>query len=190
MSIGTPIARTAGLVALLLVAGLSLAAASQGTEPPPLRGRAGAGSEGDAGLTTRESIRLANALDQFAIVQARRALQLDEGQYARFVPRLRELQQVRRRNFQARNRLLQDLRRSSGPRAGADLDDAAIGAKVQALREHDERAAREIRAAVDAIDELRNPRQQARFRVFEENIEARKLELLLNARTRAARGGS
>ena len=182
MSIGTPIARTAGLVALLLVAGVSLAAASQGTEPPPVRGRAGAGSEGDAGLTTRESIRLANALDQFAIVQARRALQLDEGQYARFVPRLRELQQVRRRNFQARNRLLQD--------AGADLDDAAIGAKVQALREHDERAAREIRAAVDAIDELLNPRQQARFRVFEENIEARKLELLLNARTRAARGGS
>lgn len=172
------------ILAILLALPTALAAAQE--PPPPGRG---AGPAPDPGLTTRESIQLANALDQFALVQARRALQLDEDQYARFVPRLRALQQARRRNFQARMRLLQDLRRTVGPRA-APADEAAIAGKVQALKEQDERAAREIREATEAIDQVLDPRQQARFRLFEENIEARKLELLLNARARAARGGS
>jgi hypothetical protein len=33
-----------------------------------------------------------------------------------------------------------------------------------------------------------DPRQQVRFRVFEEQLERRKLDLLIRARARAARG--
>jgi hypothetical protein len=38
------------------------------------------------------------------------------------------------------------------------------------------------------VDEVLTPRQQARFRLFEERIEQQKLDLLMRARARAARG--
>ena len=41
----------------------------------------------------------------------------------------------------------------------------------------------------DALDEVLDARQQARFRIFEERLEARKLDLLMRARQGAARGG-
>ena len=145
----------------------------------------------ETALSTKDSIALANALDQFAMVQAQRTLELNESQYAQFVPLLRELQQLKRRNFQARNRLLQELRRQVRGRGGQpEADDATLTATLQKLRENEERAASELKAAYDALDAVMTPRQRARFRLFEEQIEGRKLELLLNARTRAARGGS
>jgi hypothetical protein len=70
------------------------------------------------------------------------------------------------------------------------VDEAAVRERLRALREHDERSAAEIRTAYDALDEILDFRQQARFRVFEETIERRKLDLLVRARERAARPGS
>jgi len=132
---------------------------------------------------------LANALDEFAILQARRTLQLNEAQYEEFLPRLRALQQTRRRHQQARNRIVQELRQLAGPRAAGTPDDAAIAQALAALREHDDRVGRELRAAYDALDEVLEPQQRARFRLFEEALEARKLDLLMRARARAGRGG-
>ncbi len=37
-----------------------------------------------------------------------------------------------------------------------------------------------------SVDEVLDARQQARFRIFEERMELRKLDLLMRARTRAA----
>jgi hypothetical protein len=170
----------------------AMPAAAQEGQRRPRPGPEGPAPAGEATLSTKDSIALANALDQFAMVQAQRTLELSEPQYAQFVPLLRELQQLKRRNFQARNRLLQELRRLvRGGRGGeGDPDDAALTATLQKLRENDERAASELKAAYDALDAVMTPRQRARFRLFEEQIEGRKLELLMNARTRAARGGS
>ena len=39
-----------------------------------------------------------------------------------------------------------------------------------------------MRKAYNALDEVLDVRQQARFRVFEEQIERRKIELLMRAR--------
>lgn len=128
---------------------------------------------------------LANALDQFTLAQARRALQLSDEQYVRFVPRLEALQQVRRRNGQARHRILQDLRKMVGARAAAEPEEPAVRERLTALRDHDERAAAELRTAYAALDEVLDARQQARFRVLEDNLEGRKLELLMRARARA-----
>jgi hypothetical protein len=133
---------------------------------------------------------LANALDRYAVAQARRALQLNESEYEQFAPRLRSLQQARRRNTQARHRIVQELRKLAGPRADGEPDDQTLRERLAELREHDERAAQELRAAYAALDEVLTPRQQARFRLFEENIDARKLELLMRARARAGRAGS
>ena len=50
------------------------------------------------------------------------------------------------------------------------------------MQELESRNAAEMRKAYNALDEVLEVRQQARFRVFEEQIERRKIELLTRAR--------
>jgi hypothetical protein len=128
-------------------------------------------------------------LDAYAVVQAQDALQLNDTQYGPFVGRLKKLQETRRRNQQARNQIVQKLRRLAGPQATAPFDEAAIRERLRALRELDDRSALELRRAYDALDEVLDIPQQARFRMFEEQIERRKLDLLMGARQGAARRG-
>jgi len=137
-------------------------------------------------VTTGE---LVNMLDTYAIVKAQDELTLNDTQYGQFVARLKRLQEVRRRNQRARNQILQDLRKLSGPQAVLPIDENALRERLHALRDHDDRAAAEMRKAYDTLDEVLDVRQQARFRAFEETIERRKLDLMLRARERAARGG-
>ena len=129
-------------------------------------------------------------LDNYAAVRAQEALTLDDAHYTAFVTRLRALQQVRRRNQQAHNRVVQDLRKLAGAQAAPPYDEAAIRERLKALREQDDRAAVELRQAYDAVDEVLDIRQQARFRLFEEMIERRKLDLLMRAQNAAARKGT
>ncbi len=131
-------------------------------------------------------------LDAYAVVQAQDALQLNDAQYGTFVARLKKLQETRRKNQQARNQIIQELRRLAGPGATPPYDESAVRADLKALRDADDRSAAELRRAYDAIDEVLDVPQQARFRIFEEQIERRKLDLLMRARQGAAgrRGGS
>jgi hypothetical protein len=122
--------------------------------------------------------------DAYALVQAQEALQLSDDQYVRFVARLKALQETRRRHQQARNQILQDLRRLTNPQTAAG-DETSIRARLAALRTEDERSIQDLRKALDALDEVLDARQQARFRLFEERMEQRKLELLLRARQNA-----
>jgi hypothetical protein len=139
------------------------------------------------GLNPAEVVRM---LDGWAVMEAQRTLELSDEQFGQFVTRLRRLQEVRRVNQRERNRMLQDLRRMVGPRATAAPDEAALKERLKALRDHDERAHVEVRKAHEAVEETLDARQQARFRLFEEMIELRKLDLLVRARERAAaRGG-
>lgn len=164
---------------------MTSAAAAQPQGPPSKddpgpRGRAGRAADG--GLSPAEVV---NMLDAYAVVQAQDALQLSDGQYGQFVARLRKLHQTRRQAQQERNRILQQLRRLAGPQA-TQIDENAIRANIKALRDLDERAAGEIRRAYDSVDEVLDARQQGRFRVFEETLERRKLDLLMRARQGAA----
>jgi len=122
--------------------------------------------------------------DAYALVQAQEALQLTDDQYVRFVSRLKTLQETRRRHQQARNQIVQDLRRLTNPQTGTN-DETAIRDRLGALKAEDERAAAELRKAVDGVDEILNVRQQARFRLFEDQMERRKLDLLMRARQNA-----
>lgn len=127
-------------------------------------------------------------LDAYAVVQAQQALQLNDGQYGQFVVRLKKLQETRRRNQQTRNQIVQALRQLAGPQATTPVDETAVREKLKALRDHDDVAAADMRRAYDVMDEVLDVRQQARFRIFEEQIERRKLDLLMRARQGAARG--
>lgn len=150
-------------------------------QPPadtPARGRA-------ANQTGLAPVDVLNMLDAYALVQAESALELKESQYPEFLTRLKRLQEIRRRNQMARNRLVQELRRMTQPQAKSQ-EDSVIQERLKALKKHDLRAAAELTRAYDVLDEILDVRQQARFRAFEENLERRKIDLLMRARRGAA----
>jgi hypothetical protein len=168
-------------------AGDSAQAAAQ--DPSPEMANRATGSASGDNLPPVTTGELVNMLDTYAIVKAQDELTLNDTQYGQFVTRLKRLQEVRRRNQRERNQILQDLRKLSGPQAALPIDENALRERLRALREHDDRAAAELRKAYETLDEVLDVRQQARFRAFEETIERRKLDLMLRARERAARGG-
>jgi hypothetical protein len=61
-------------------------------------------------------------------------------------------------------------------------DEGQIKDRLKSLDELDARADGDVRKAYDAINQMLDVRQQAKFRVFEENMERRKLELVTRAR--------
>jgi len=121
--------------------------------------------------------------DAMLVMQAQEALSLSEQQYGQFLTRLKLLQDTRRRNQQERFRLIGELQRLTHPgRPRASASDGELKERLGALHELEARSAVEVRRAYTAIDEVLDPQQQARFRVFEEQIERRKLELIGRAR--------
>jgi hypothetical protein len=119
--------------------------------------------------------------DAMLVADAQDALALTDKQYPEFLKRLRELQSTRRTNQQERVRVMADLQRLSNPRV-AEVDEAALKERLAALDEIESRTAAELRRAYTALDEVLDPRQRARFRLLEEQLERRKLELLIRAR--------
>ena len=120
--------------------------------------------------------------DAMLVMQAQDALSLSEQQYAQFLTRLKALQDTRRRNQQERMRLITEMQRLTNPRNPRTPPDSEIKLRLSALQELEGRSAAELRKAYNGIDEVLNPVQQARFRVLEEDIERRKLQLIGRAR--------
>jgi hypothetical protein len=117
--------------------------------------------------------------DAYVIMQAQQALQLTDEQYPKFLGRVKALQSVRQRGLAARVRILREIRRLSD--AGS-VDDTQARAQIQALADLDARTESEVRDALTGVDEVLDVRQQLRFRLFEEQMERRKVELLMRAR--------
>jgi len=61
-------------------------------------------------------------------------------------------------------------------------DETMIRERLRTLQDINARGADEEKKAYDGIDQVLDLRQQARFRVFEEVMERRKLELVARAR--------
>jgi septal ring factor EnvC (AmiA/AmiB activator) len=186
--VGLLVAGTLGGAPALAAASFQASATPDAQDPParPNRGNRPDPSDPLAPVSTGE---LVNMLDTYAIVRAQAELTLNDAQYAQFVTRLKRLQEARRRNQRERNQILQDLRRLTGPLAPSPADETVVRERLKALRDHDERATVEMRKAYETLDEVLDVRQQARFRIFEETIERRKLDLVLRARERANRPG-
>lgn len=170
---------TLALLALLMPA-LSAVEGTSGAsaQPPDALPPAGGG-----GLAPRE---IQQMIDAYVVMQAQGALDLSDEQFPQFVTRLRPLQEARRRHQQGRNRLIQELNRLTPPRGGA-ADDALIKERLKALQDHETRSLGEIQKALEGLDQILTLRQQARLRVFEEQMERRKIDLLVRAR-QGARG--
>lgn len=128
---------------------------------------------------------LQRLFDAYVLVQAQDVLQLTETQYPQFLARLRALQDVRRRAQAERSRIIAELRNlAERGRTDASTRDR-IPAQLKALRDLESRRQSEEQQAIEKIDDVLEPVQQARLRVFEEQMERRKLELLVRARQSA-----
>src|SRR6202163_695667 len=118
--------------------------------------------------------------DAYALVQAQAQLKLSDDQYPPFLARYKALQDLRRRSQNERGRIIQDLRRLS--MEDAKSDDGQLRDRIKALQDQEAQAAADVKKAYDAVDQLLDVRQQARFRVFEEQMERRKIDLVTRAR--------
>jgi Spy/CpxP family protein refolding chaperone len=117
--------------------------------------------------------------DSYALMQAQDQLQIGDDQFPQFLTRFKALQDLRRQGLQQRTRRITELRRLLN---APQLDEAAIREQMKGLQELDARVQVDVKRAYDAIDQILNVRQQAKFRVFEELMERRKLELVTRAR--------
>jgi hypothetical protein len=157
----------------------------QQAPPPAGRGgaRAGGGRANLPAVTPNMTQQQMQAyIDAYALVQAEKELQLTNDQYANFVTRLRKLQDVRRGHQVERRRLLNELAgllqgQGQGQATEAGKDDA-IMAHVKALDDLQQRSATEVSQAYKDLDAVLTPWQRGRYRMFEEQLERRKVELL------------
>jgi cell fate (sporulation/competence/biofilm development) regulator YlbF (YheA/YmcA/DUF963 family) len=161
-----------GLLVLALVASTAVA---QESVPGDRGGRGRVAPGAQEGVSPGE---LQQLFDAYVVMQAQQELQLNDQQFGSFLSRVRTLQEARRRGQMQRNRMLQELRRLS-QEAGADDQ---IQALLERLKDLERRNAEEIKDAADRVDEVLNVRQRARFRLLEEQMERRKLDLLMRAR--------
>jgi hypothetical protein len=119
-------------------------------------------------------------LDGYELIQAQEMLQVGDEQFPRFLPRLRALQEARRRGQTQRSRVIQELRGLTQSRSAPD--EARIKDSLKTLDDLDVRSTLEIRQAREALEQVLDVYQQARFRLFEAMMEQRKVELLMRAR--------
>ena len=158
---------------LTLVAALSAAPAAQrpgARQGPPV------GALDAPGISPAEIQRL---FDAFALLQAQDQLRISGDQSLQFLARFRDLQDIRRKALTERTRRVNAMRMALND---AQPDDAQLREQLKGIQDLDARSAVQIKKAYDAIDQVLDVRQQAKFRVFEENMERRKLELVTRAR--------
>ena len=151
-----------------------------GMQGPRVGMRGGAGGAGQ--MTPGE---LERWVDSYVLLQAQETLKLTDAQFPRFVQRLKALQELRRKNLQVRRQMLATL---AGLMKATPFDEAAVHERLKALHDLDVRSAEELQKARDLVDEGLDVPQQARFRLFEEAVERRKIELLMRARQAGRRG--
>ena len=142
-------------------------------------GRAGARATTPLDEATVSPAEIQRMFDSYALMQAQEQLKISDERFPQFLTRFKALQDVRRRGLQERARIVQDLRRLVNDPQG---DEGQIKDRLKSLDELDARSDAEVRKAYDAINQMLDVRQQAKFRVFEENMERRKLELVTRAR--------
>ena len=167
------------VLATVIASAAPLAAQGQGRERP-LRpnavGEPGAALE-NGNVTPAE---IQQMFDSYALLQAQEQLKINDDQFPKFLPRFKALQDVRRQGLMQRTRVLNAMRQSLN--GAQPPDEAQLRDLMKRLEEIDARTESESKKAYDAIDQVLDVRQQAKFRVFEENMERRKLELVTRAR--------
>jgi Spy/CpxP family protein refolding chaperone len=155
--------------AILIAAALSAA-------PGFAQGRRAQPQDEAAAVTPAEVQRM---FDSYALMQAQEQLQIKDDQFPQFLTRFKALQDIRRQALQQRNRRAAEISRLLN---ASEPDVAALREQTKALDEIAAKTYAETQKAYESIDQVLTPVQQAKFRLFEERMERRKLELVNRAR--------
>ena len=174
IALRTWLVRLSGAATLVVALGVGVCAQTPAAPSPPGEPVVDADR-----MSPREVQRL---FDAYVAMQAQERLQLSDTQYPQFLPRLKTLLDLRRAGLASRQTLVAELGRAAQGGPAGRADEPVLREKLQQLRAFDEQAAADLRRAYEAIDQVLDLRQQARFRVFEDQIERRKVELLMRAR--------
>lgn len=143
-------------------------AAAQGRGPEP--------------LTPLTDEQVYTMVDRFVMRRAQSVLQLSPAQVSAFAQGVTRLQNLQRQHRRQRQRILNELRQLSGPNAPREIDEAAVAGKIREFDDLEVQIAGEQRRALEEIDQTLDLRQRGRLRLFLENIERQKLDLLIRAR--------
>jgi hypothetical protein len=189
------------IVGLLIVGAPQLDAERDGArlqtapsqQPPPAppdqvgrAGRQGQRNPAEAGMN------MADVNDMFRgveINQAERFLQLTDKQWAPFMNEFRQLQRVRDQHQMQRNRMLMAIRQAiNGANNQPPADDPALEGLLKKLDDLEQRTEQELKARHAAVDAVLSVRQRARFRLFQEQMERYKIELLAKVLRSQGRG--
>jgi Spy/CpxP family protein refolding chaperone len=160
----------------IAIAGIVLALAAPSSAAQGARQGRAAGPPVEAGVSPAEVQRM---FDAYALMQAQEQLKIGDEQFTQFLTRYKALQDVRRRTLRERSRIVQELRRLLNQ---PQPDDSQIKDRLKALQDIDALGVADEKKSYEAIDQVLDLRQQAKFRVFEEVMERRKLELVGRAR--------
>jgi hypothetical protein len=168
--------------AILALVAPAFAQLPPGSEGVPAAGqRAGGRRAGAPEVMNNEQV--FRILDSFVMANAQRALQLNDSQWSAFFLRMQRLQDMQRLHRRQRQMVLNQLKMLIGPRAQqAGMDDAAVAAKTKELDDLDMQIKVDEQKAVGEIDQVLQVQQRAHFRVFLDNMERQKLDLLMRAR--------
>ena len=166
----------AGILVLCNGSSLAAQAARGGEGQRQNRGAGRAAGPDSPGVSPGDVQKM---FDAYALMQAQEQLKIADDQFTKFLPRFKALQEVRRQTLQDRAGILQNLRQLAN---ATPADDAKIKDRLNALKDLDTRSAADVKKAYDGVDQVLNLRQQAQFRVFEEVMDRRKLELVTRAR--------
>jgi hypothetical protein len=192
----TTFGRVSVVTAAVLLSAASLGA-QQTTQTPPTQGQGAnatqnpprgqaQGRVGRPGPPAQQpqnpvqvSREVQDLLDTLVLKQAQQQLDLTDDQYVDFFKKMVQLQRLRQQHRNQRQRLIMELNRLTQP--GADVDDVTLTARTKAIDDLESDMIQKERDAQTAVDQALTPRQRARFRVFEDNMEKQKLRMLAQA---------
>jgi hypothetical protein len=176
------------VLTLVLVGGASgtLAAQDPPASPPAQRpaARGARAGQAPAGNPQQVSRIVHELLDLLAVQRVRPRLQFSREQWPQFLQHFQDLQSLRRQHRITRVRLIGELRQLSRP--DALTDPAALIAKTKAVDDLEVTWIQEEARAMAAVDQVLTVLQRARLRVFEEDMELYKLELIAQVKGRGA----
>ena len=183
--------KRASLVAAVITVAIASVGA-QGQAPPPAnktpeRPAARGLGRGDAAPGEFSIQAVQDALDGMVLIEAERELGLTGEQYPDFFAKMRRIQNVRRRHTMERTRMFRELNAMTF--ANPKPDDAALTEKLKTFDQLNERSAQEMRQLAQELEGILTPYQRVRFRLFEERMERRKIDMLARARAGRAGGG-
>ncbi len=143
-------------------------------------GMAAGEGRGQAGQEVRDEA--SRMVDAYVLSNLQERLTLTDAQFVKLLPLVKAHQNARREALQRRHRALQELRRAL--HSGRSTEAQILGLLDDAKHAESEGPAAVARSQA-AIDGQLAPVQQAKYRVFEAEVEQRLREMLRGVRGRA-----